>query len=137
LSADNTFKVVVKIKVTEPLLVLSPFQGAVPTNDNACFLGIDNMNIVANIRSNLTGFYRTTTSTTHTVTLGEDGGNAFSSPQILLNLLTLQPEQYSRINTRNVLPISKLTSGFTRRCFSDDGHTQDVGPKLMCTCLVA
>ena len=105
LSADNTFKVVVKIKVTEPLLFLSPFQGAVPTNDNACFLGINNMNIVANIRSNLTGFYRTTTSTTHTVTLGEDGGNAFSSPQILLNLLTLQPEQYSRINTRNVLPI--------------------------------
>ena len=105
LSADNTFKVVVKIKVTEPLLFLSPFQGAVLTNDNACFLGINNMNIVANIRSNLTGFYRTTTSTTHTVTLGEDGGNAFSSPQILLNLLTLQPEQYSRINTRNVLPI--------------------------------
>ena len=107
LSADNTFKVVVKIKVTEPLLFLSPFQGAVPTNDNACFLGINNMNIVANIRSNLTGFYRTTTSTTHTVSLGVDGGNAFSSPQILLNLLTLQPEQYIRINTRNVLPIQE------------------------------
>ena len=63
------------------------------------------MNIVANIRSNLTGFYRTTKTTEHTVSLGKVNGNAFTSPQILLNLLTLQPEQYSRINTRNVMPI--------------------------------
>jgi len=29
----------------------------------------------------------------------------FSEPQLLMNLITLQPEQYSRINTRNVLAI--------------------------------
>ena len=70
-------------------------------------LGINNINIVANIRSNLTGMYKSTASSgyTKTVSLGKDGDTAVTSLKLLINLLTLQPEQYSRIITRNVLPI--------------------------------
>ena len=107
-AVTNTFKVEVSITLVEPLLFLSPFSGLVKSKNDGAFLGINNMNIVANINTNnLARFYKTTvTNPTRTsVTLGFDGGVGFGSPQLLLNLMTLQPEQYSRINTRNVLPI--------------------------------
>jgi hypothetical protein len=121
-SVDNTFKALVTVTLVEPLLFLSPFNGLVKSKNDACLLGINNINIVANINSsNLNKFFKTTkTAPARTVSLGDDGGLAFSSPEILLNLLTLQPEQYSRINTRNVLPIqdypryvSSISSTFT------------------------
>jgi hypothetical protein len=106
-SDTNTFVVEVSVSVTEPLLFLSPFSGLVKSKNDACLLGINNMNIVANINTgNLNKFFKTTvTSAVRTVSLGFSGNSGFGSPQLLLNLLTLQPEQYSRINTRNVLPI--------------------------------
>ena len=104
-TSGNIVTVKVTVRLTEPLLFLSPFQGLVPSSDNACMLGINNMNIVANIKSNMNTFYKSSTSYTRTVALGFNGNNAFTSPKLLINLLTLQPEQYARINTRNVLPI--------------------------------
>jgi hypothetical protein len=87
-------------------LFLSPFNGLVKSKDEACFLGINNMNIVCNITSDLGALYKTSNiGYTHTVGLGHSGGEAFTNPTILMNFLTLQPEQYSSINTRNVLPI--------------------------------
>jgi hypothetical protein len=102
----NIFVVKIQVDLVEPFLFLSPFNGLVPSKDEAAFLGINNMNIVCNIKSNYYDLYKTTNSSyTHTVSLGWDGGQAFENPQLLMNLLTLQPEQYSSINTRNVLPI--------------------------------
>lgn len=103
----NYFIVQLGLYITEPFLFLSPFQGLVKSKDEACFLGINNMNIVCNIKSDLTSLYKTSnTDYTHVVSLGWDGENiAFSNPQLLMNFLTLQPEQYASINTRNVLPI--------------------------------
>ena len=103
----STFVVTVKATLVEPLLFLSPFSGLVKSKNEASLLGINNINIVANINTgNLNKFFKSTVSSpVRTVSLGVDGGNAFESPELLLNLLTLQPEQYARINTRNVLPI--------------------------------
>ena len=102
----NIFKVQISLLLTEPFLFLSPFNGLVPSKDEAAFIGINNMNIVCNIKSNLNSLYKTSNSTyTHSVALGIDGGEGFTNPQLLMNFLTLQPEQYSTINTRNVLPI--------------------------------
>jgi len=106
-SDQTTFVVTVKATLVEPLLFLSPFSGLVKSKNEAALLGINNINIVANINTgNLNKFLKSTVnSPVRSVSLGISGGNAFGSPQLLLNLLTLQPEQYSRINTRNVLPI--------------------------------
>ena len=103
---SDTWTIAITTTLTEPLLFLSPFTGLVPTNDNACFLGINNMNIVCNIGS-LGNIYKTTNSYTYSVSLGKatTGADGFSNPKLLMNFLTLQPEQWSRINTRNVLPI--------------------------------
>jgi hypothetical protein len=121
-STANTFKVEISVTLVEPLLFVSPFNGLVKSKNDACLLGINNMNIVANINTgNLNKFFKTTRAApARTVSLGFDDGDAFTSPELLLNLLTLQPEQYSRINTRNVLPIqdypryvSSISSTFT------------------------
>lgn len=101
----NTFKISITVSLTEPILFLSPFAGLVKSHDDACLLGINNMNIICNIRSNLGGLYKTTKNYSHSVSLGFNGASGFSEPKLLMNLLTLQPEQYSRINTRNVLAI--------------------------------
>ena len=105
--ATNIFIVQVSIAITEPFLFLSPFNGLVKSKNEACFLGINNMNIVANIKSDLTSLYKTTNSSyTHKVSLGwPDDSTAFENPSLLMNFLTLQPEQYLTIATRNVLPI--------------------------------
>ena len=63
------------------------------------------MNIICNISSNLGGLFKTSKPYNYAVSLGFGGASAFSEPKLLMNLLTLQPEQYSRINTRNVLAI--------------------------------
>ncbi len=86
-------------------MFLSPFAGLTKSQDDACLLGINNMNIICNIRSNLGGLFKTSKPYNYAVSLGFNGASAFSEPKLLMNLLTLQPEQYSRINNRNVLAI--------------------------------
>jgi hypothetical protein len=63
------------------------------------------MNIICNIRSNLGGLFKKSKLYNYAVSLGFGGASAFSEPKLLMNLLTLQPEQYTRIKTRNVLAI--------------------------------
>lgn len=113
LSTGNTnekWVISVSLRLTEPFLFLSPFSGLVKSKNEACFLGINNMNIVANITQNLAGVYKTTNDFGINIPVScalglPDGTPLFSNPRLLMNLLTLQPEQYSRINTKNVLPI--------------------------------
>jgi hypothetical protein len=63
------------------------------------------VNIICNIRSNLGNLFKTSKTYNYAVSLGFNGDSAFSEPKLLMNLLTLQPEQYSRINNRNILAI--------------------------------
>ena len=117
--ATDTFEVRIQVTITEPFLFLSPFSGLVKSKDEACFLGINNMNIVCNINQDLGALYKTSNlDYTRTVSLGWSGGEAFLNPTLLMNFLTLQPEQYASINTRNVLPIQD-----TPRYISTDSQT--------------
>jgi hypothetical protein len=63
------------------------------------------MNIICNIRSNLGGLFKTSNPYNYAVSLGFGGASAFFEPKLLMNLLTLQPEQYTRVNNRNILAI--------------------------------
>ncbi len=95
--------------LTEPFLFLSPFSGLVKSKNEAAFLGINNMNIVANISPNLGGIYKTANTWGNcpiSISPGlPTGQTLFTNAKLLMNQLTLQPEQWSRINTKNVLPI--------------------------------
>jgi hypothetical protein len=116
----------ITVSLTEPLLFLSPFSGLVKANNDACFLGINNINLLCNISSNLGGIYKTTMPKSVTVTPGlNDGTPLFSNPRLLFNFLTLQPEQWSRINTKNVLPIQS----YARFASSSTGTIADGAPQ--------
>ena len=54
----NIFKISISVRLTEPILFLSPFAGLTKSQDDACLLGINNMNIICNIRSNLGGLFK-------------------------------------------------------------------------------
>jgi hypothetical protein len=51
-TAGNTFKISISVSLTEPLLFLLPFAGLTKSQDISSLLGINNMNIICNIRSN-------------------------------------------------------------------------------------
>ena len=59
ITAGNIFKISISVSLTEPLLFLSPFAGLTKSQDDACLLGINNMNIICNIRSNLGSLFKT------------------------------------------------------------------------------
>lgn len=115
----DIYKLVFTIKVTEPFLFLSPFINNNPENQ-AGLLGINNISLVANIDQSMKRFFSTanTVVTANAVspayisniqlgnTLGITGLNGqlgFGSTRLLLNFLSLSPEQYSKISTRNVI----------------------------------
>ena len=52
----NIFRISISVRLTEPLLFLSPFAELTKSQDDAFLLGINNMNIICNIRSNLGGY---------------------------------------------------------------------------------
>ena len=45
-TAGNIFKISISVSLTESLLFLSPFAGLTKSQDDACLLGINNMNII-------------------------------------------------------------------------------------------
>jgi hypothetical protein len=116
-NVTDVFLIGLSITVTEPMLCLSPFTSTPYGNNQAGLLGINNMNFTLNIDSSFSrlmsasltgvayagaGAYTTTISPG--CTIGGVNLQPFVAPQILLNLLTLQPSQYAKIKSRNVLP---------------------------------
>jgi hypothetical protein len=119
ITTNDVYQLVFTIKVTEPFLFLSPFINNNPENQ-AGLLGINNISLVANIDQSMKRFFSTAnTKLTGTAvspayisniqlgnTLGITGLNGqlgFGSTRLLLNFLSLSPEQYSKISTRNVI----------------------------------
>ena len=111
-----------KIKVTEPFLALSPFINTDPMC-KAGLVGINNMSMVLNVDANVkrlisastvivqngSSLVPTPTSAITGVSLGYTPRSgqqvtAFENTRLLFNFLSLQPEQYQKISTKNVVP---------------------------------
>jgi hypothetical protein len=124
--ANNTWKVGVRFTATEPFIGLSPFLNNTPMS-NAGLMGINNMSIVCNIDSTckrLMGTAKTTITAGNVPPLALTAGSilptcitgislgftpqggvaipAFSATRLLFNFQTLQPEQYSRLSSKNI-----------------------------------
>lgn len=110
LGAADTFVIALSITVTEPMLCLSPFTSTPYGNNQAGLLGINNMNFTLNMDANCSRLFSYTrtvnavVSITGGCTINGAALQPFVNPTVLLNLLTLQPSQYSKIKSRNVLP---------------------------------
>ena len=119
----DTYSLVFSISVTEPFLFLSPFINNSPENQ-AGLIGINNISLVANIDQSLKRFFSTantqvlmgasnvTPAFISSIALGSSisqtfapgtSQQGFAKTRLLLNFLSLSPEQYSKISTRNVV----------------------------------
>ena len=95
----------IQAPIVEPIMYFGPFQGLHPVSNDGALLGINNMNLVCNINQDLSGLYKTGNDYTYAVTLGVNGGVAFSDSKLLICQMSLTPQQYQRVSTRNVTSI--------------------------------
>jgi hypothetical protein len=118
----NTWKIFIKVTLTEPFLALSPFINQQP-NMSAGIVGVNNMSMVLNVDSSCKRLFSTANTGVNIggdgltgfisgIALGwadaPNGGTAqatgFTNTRLLFNFLSLQPEQYAKISTKNVVP---------------------------------
>jgi len=114
-STADTWAINITVQVTEPFLALSPFINCKP-NEEAGLVGINNMSMVLNVDSSCKRLFSTANSVVNTdgdgltpyitsITLGTPTSPAaFANTRLLFNFLSLQPEQYAKISTKNVVP---------------------------------
>lgn len=114
-ATTDTFRVGVQFTCVEPFIALSPFLNTCPMN-NAGLLGINNMSIVCNVDSSCKRLMGTANTVGNTLalkyitglTLGWTPRNttaipAFSNTRLFFNFQTLQPEQYAKISSKNIV----------------------------------
>jgi len=118
----NTWKIFIKVVLTEPFLALSPFINMTP-NCCAGLVGVNNMSMVLNVDSSCKRLFSTANNAVNVAGNGLTGyisgialgwadapnGSAsqavgFANTRLLFNFLSLQPEQYAKISTKNVVP---------------------------------
>jgi hypothetical protein len=116
-SVNDTWVVQGSVQVTEPFLFLSPLINSQPGN-SAGLIGVNNMSLVLNIDSTCKRFWSTGNGTPYvtgsvanpssyiqSITLGNANQPVgFSNTRLLFNFLSLQPEQYAKISTKNIVP---------------------------------
>jgi hypothetical protein len=116
----DTWVITLKTHLTEPLLFLSPFLSDPMTNNQAGFLGINNFNMMFQIDSSLKRVFRSSIIrnkpvgstapegryvTSYQLATSGAGSSGFDNLRLLMNYLSVQPSQYAKINSRNVLPL--------------------------------
>lgn len=118
---SDTWAVEVSATFTEPFVCLSPFLNCEPGN-SAGLLGINNMSFTLNVDSTLSRVFSCAQLVRglnglpildgngalqpylKSVSPGIPDATLFSSAQLLFNFLSLQPETYGKIQTKNVVP---------------------------------
>jgi hypothetical protein len=98
----DTFVITGKVKVTEPLMGLSPFVYGDAVYNKQGLVGVNAMSFVFNIDSTCKRFFSTMSPYTYSVSLGTSTQAAFQNTKMLLNFLSTQPTDL--ISARNVVP---------------------------------
>jgi hypothetical protein len=115
----DTWSIYVSSTFTEPFVALSPFLNCQP-NMRAGFLGINNLSVILNLDNTCKRLISTAHQTysadplvsnslapsyiTNISLSLPNGQVGIQNASLLFNFLTLQPEQYAKINTKNVVP---------------------------------
>jgi hypothetical protein len=120
-ATTDTWKISIRVELTEPFLALSPFINCEP-NSSAGLVGVNNMSMVLNVDNSCKRLFSTANNDVvggnslqgyiTDIQLGwataPQGLSAqqvgFVNTRLLFNFLSLQPEQYAKISTKNVVP---------------------------------
>jgi hypothetical protein len=113
----DTWTITLRAHFTEPILFLSPFISNPCVNNEAGFLGINNVSFNFSLDNSLRRIFRTSiarssvntgdryTTYSYASTYAGGGTSAFSGLKMLVNYLSVQPSQYAKISARNILPL--------------------------------
>lgn len=103
----DTWVITGSVKVTEPILGLSPFIYGDGTYNKQGLVGINAMSFVFNVDSSCKRFFSTSSTATYSVSLGTAAQtNPFTNCRMLVNFLTTQPTDL--ISARNIVPYMDL-----------------------------
>ena len=121
-TTNNTWSIVLQFTTTEPFICLSPWTNT-NSNNQAGLVGINNLSCNLNIDSTCSRVFSTSLPYISGIALGATAsamstpnGNgttsfttgtaisAFQNSQLLFNFLSLQPEQYKKISSKNCVP---------------------------------
>ena len=104
---DNTFVIVLQFTSTEPFIALSPFTNSFG-NNTAGLCGINTISLNLSIDSTCKRVFSTMNNYIQSISLGGTVGTSYIQPfintKLLFNFLSLQPEQYQKISSRNTIP---------------------------------
>ena len=113
----DTWSIVCSYSTCEPFVALSPFINFGADN-SAGLLGVNTMSFVLNIDNSCSRMFSSASGTftnpglntatwlpyISTIALGGTGLAPFTDTRLLFNFLSLQPEQYAKLSTKNVIP---------------------------------
>lgn len=103
----NTFVVVLQFTTTEPFIALSPWTNT-NSNNQAGLVGINNISFNLSIDSTCKRVWSTMNNYITSISLGGTVGTSYIQPflntKLLFNFLSLQPEQYQKVSSRNTIP---------------------------------
>jgi hypothetical protein len=117
-NVGDTWAIVIQGTFTEPFLALSPFINCDPAN-KAGLVGVNNMSMVLNVDASCKRLFSTANTFINnagaanaslgsyitSITLGSTTQSiGFYNTKLLFNFLSLQPEQYAKISTKNIVP---------------------------------
>jgi len=116
-AVTDTWKIIITGTFTEPFLALSPFINCEPDNQ-AGLVGVNNMSFVLNVDNTCKRLLSTANTQILNgalvpayinplggVTLGSPTqAVGFANTRLLFNFLSLQPSQYAKISTKNIVP---------------------------------
>jgi hypothetical protein len=138
LAAGDYWKIVISGTFTEPFLALSPFINT-NSNNKAGLVGVNNMSMVLNIDSTCKRLFSNAAnqvnagnngldSCMYSINLGSSATNApaFQNTRLLFNFLSLQPDQYAKIATKNIVPYIDYP-----RYLSSFNNTYNVPPSIV------
>jgi len=113
-NGDAPAPVLLKFTTTEPLLFLSPYISA-HSNNQAAFLGLNNLTITANMgdgsRVMSNGSYAAKQNENAlTPTVASVDYVSYTGCKLLLNFLTIPPVMFSKIEPKNVVNYNQYTS---------------------------
>ena len=104
---ENTFVIVLQFTTTEPFIALSPWTNT-NSNNQAGLVGINNISFNLSIDSTCKRVWSTMNNYITSISLGGTVGTSsiqpFLNTKLLFNFLSLQPEQYQKVSSRNTIP---------------------------------
>jgi hypothetical protein len=104
---ENTFVIVLQFTTTEPFIALSPWTNS-NSNNQAGLVGINNISFNLSIDSTCKRVWSTMNNYITSISLGGTVGTSsiqpFLNTKLLFNFLSLQPEQYQKVSSRNTIP---------------------------------